>query len=358
MAEAHEIVVDPFLLCLPDPCSSSEQLEQFISSLLDWRGMLRSGGAYVLISDSVQSALSQDGEYPHRYRLSHLLKQYNCEIADEQTISQLTRGILERTPSFDDYFGIDCVLIDEISTIIEPTLILSRLKEHCRSAFIETLVTISIVRKIKQLEPYDSLLIASTIGFQDIVHYFDEISLEAEVHEISFLKKGNSFPDDLPFKAVDKIPVLFKHDELLSRLGLWALWNNALNEESVLSAIDFREKKLIDSGVNSVFKVNFVLGLHFLDSVQKWGCGSRSDYAMVIIESCARIVLGIPKNEIKEFREKSDKSAKQRIREDGALAYRTHLTKKGVGLRLMFWKLSDGSIEFANIGGKDQLEIL
>jgi hypothetical protein len=78
---------------------------------------------------------------------------------------------------------------------------------------------------------------------------------------------------------------------------------------------------------------------------------------MVTVESCARIVLGIPKNPINEFRERVDGNAKQRKREDGALAFRTHLTKKGVGLRLMFWRHTDGTIEFANIGGKGELLI-
>lgn len=78
---------------------------------------------------------------------------------------------------------------------------------------------------------------------------------------------------------------------------------------------------------------------------------------MVLIESCARIVLGIPKNTLNEFRENSKATSKQRVREDGALAFRTHLTKKGIGLRLMFWKKQNGTIEFANIGDKDELEI-
>jgi len=79
---------------------------------------------------------------------------------------------------------------------------------------------------------------------------------------------------------------------------------------------------------------------------------------MVLIESCARIVLGVPKNPIKEFRINSKPTSDQRVRHDGSLAYRTHLTKKGAGLRLMIWIRPDGTFEFANMGDKDELEIL
>ncbi|QAZ66814.1 hypothetical protein C3Y92_05980 [Solidesulfovibrio carbinolicus] len=105
--------------------------------------------------------------------------------------------------------------------------------------------------------------------------------------------------------------------------------------------------------------MDFEIGSGFVHSLHTWGANSRHDYAMVIIESCARIVLGMPKNSINEFRESAKATAKQRIRvDDGALAFRTHLTKKGVGLRLMFWRLAGGTIEFANIGAKGDLEIL
>jgi len=77
---------------------------------------------------------------------------------------------------------------------------------------------------------------------------------------------------------------------------------------------------------------------------------------MVLIETCARIVIGYPKNELAPFRIDAN-SSKQRSREDGSRAFRTHLTKKGPGFRLMFWETPTGLIEFANVGDKDELVI-
>lgn len=358
MSQVQEILVDPFLLCLPNPCTTSEQLEDFVNSLVGWRGLTKRENTHVLLSDSSQVALHDDNEYPHRHRLSQLLKQFQCDIADEKTISKLVSGILAKTPSFEDYYGIDAVLIDEDGMSVDPTTILSRLKVKCRSAFAQTLATISIVRLIKTSETVDSVLIASAFGTPSISPQPEEVVFESEIHQVDFLQKDVDFSAELPLKVVTAIPISFDHNELLNRLGLWGVWNNASDKISISTTILMCVQSLINSGVSEDLKVEFTLGDAFLDSVKACGAGARSDYAMVIIESCARIVLGIPKNPIIEFRVDAKPTSAQRTRDDGSLAFRTHLTKKGEGLRLMVWRLPNGVFEFANVGNKDDLRIL
>ena len=359
MQDAYEIVIDPFLLCLPNPCNTVEQLETFINSLLGWSGLIRSSGSRVLLADSALLALNNDDEFPHQHRLIELLKRHSCEIADDKTISQLANGILKRTPSFEDYYGIDTVLIDDGKITIEPSLLLRRLKKNCQLAFLEILTTISLVRLLKTDGSGESILVASALGNENINPQPDEIDFESEVHEIIFNKKNISFPYDLPYKSIDKIPISFSHEHLLSHIDLWEIWNHGVDSESAISAIETSIARLVESGISQDLRVGFTLGIHFLDSVNRWNASTRRDYAMVLIESCSRIVLGEPKNPLNEFRENSKSTSKQRIRDsDSSQAYRTHLTSKGVGLRLMIWKLPDGSIEFANIGGKAELIIL
>ena len=354
----QEITIDPFLLCLPNPCSSVEQLEDFINALVGWQGLIKQGGACVLMSDSARIALSDDDEYPHRHRLSDLLKRHQCDIADENTISKLANGILEKTPSFEEYYGIDALLIDEQGITIDPALIVTRLKPKCRLAFRETLATIAIINQMKPKDTSETMLVASAFGKDRISPLPEEIAVESEIHEVSFMQRDRKFPAELPIKAVDKIPISFSHDELLNRLGVWKVWNNACDEPSVTSAISLCVQNLIASGVSDALRLEYILGPNFLGSVRECGAATRSDYAMVIIESCARIILGIPKNPLKPFRVDSKATSGQRIRGDGSLAYRTHLTQRGVALRLMLWKRPNGLIEFANVGTKGALEIL
>lgn len=142
-----------------------------------------------------------------------------------------------------------------------------------------------------------------------------------------------------------------------NHMGKWELWDGAKDEQGVRDAIEFSIEELIEAAIDADHREEYVLGSSFIDSLQAWGFGSRQDYAMLLVESCARIVLGQPKNEIKAFWI-DKKTKRQRKRDDGAFAYRTHLTKKGAGYRLMFWKRQDNTIEFANVGDKDELEIL
>jgi hypothetical protein len=357
MPQTQEIVVDPFLLCLPNPCISAQQLEDFINALVGWRGLAERKDTCVLLSDSARIALNDDGEYPHRFKLSQLLKLHNCDIADENTITKLANGILERIPSLEEYYGLKAVLIDEASLTIKPNFILTRLKDNCRKAFAEDLTSVSTIHQIIPSKNKKSVIVASGLGMEKLCPQPSEIDLMAEVHDIELSSEDVKGSNTFPIKTVYKLPVSFCHDDLLNNLGLWSIWNNASDETSVRLAIEICIKNIITSGASDQSIIEFVIGDHFVDSLRRWGAATRSDYAMVIIESCARISLGIPKNLLNEFREDSKATSKQRTREDGALAFRTHLTKKGIGLRLLFWKYINGTLEFANVGDKDELKI-
>lgn len=352
MNEMQEILVDPFLLCLPNPCRTGDELEDFLKSLLEWSDLIRQPGVYVLLSEEIHIALFDDDSYPHRHRLVQLLKLHGCEIADERTVFKLTTALLDQALSLEKYSGIRSVRLDDQSINIEPVFIIERLKSNCAKAFAETLAVIPVVRSVLPERITDSILIASRR---------DDEAGEAEPNEIVFKLEVCKFDSDeididhypkLPCRFADSIPVLFSFE-----LDLWDTWNGASTDESIESAIKRCMQNLVSTGTPETDAKSFVLGGCFRDSVKKWGAAERRDYAMVIIESCARIALNVPKNAIKEFRVNANMTSDQRSRKDGSLAYRTHLTKKGVGLRLMFWRRPDGTVEFANIGSKDELEI-
>ena len=96
-----------------------------------------------------------------------------------------------------------------------------------------------------------------------------------------------------------------------------------------------------------------------MNSLKEWSFDKRADWARNFVESCARIILGVPKNTLGEFKRKTvSGKLEHRVRNsDGAKAYRTHITKKSEGFRLMLWILPDGTIELSNVGNKDELVI-
>jgi|GEM_PF-1785773 len=353
---AQEVIIDPFLLCLPNPCNSLDQLENFISAIVGWRGFLDRPDTCVLLSDSARVALNVDGEFPHRHRLVELINKFDCTFADANTISRVANSILERTPALEEYFGIDAILIEENSFEIEPAGLLDRLKPNCRSAFRDDLLIAGIkVDERVAGGPESCVMVASRSCTEDPIP--SAIFVKADIHDIGLVSTDFSLQTAPPFSLFQNIPVAFSHEQLIESLDLGAIWDGASSDEAVRLSVEACVKSFILSGAETNGVSGFSIGSGFIESLHAWGADSRHDYAMVTIESCARIVLGIPKKPINEFRESADGNAKQRIRKDGALAFRTHLTKKGVGLRLMFWRHTDGTIEFANIGGKAELEI-
>lgn len=352
----QEVIIDPFLLCLPNPCNSLDQLEDFISAIAGWRGFLDRADTCVLLSDSARVALHTDGEFPHRHRLAELIDKFECTFADANTISKVANSILERTPTLEDHFGINAILIKEDTFELAPAVVLDRLKANCRSAFRDDLLIAGIKDNECVTGSMESrLMVASGRLAENPLPTI--ISIKAEIHDIDMVSKDSGRKSVLPISLSQSIPVSFSHEQLIDSLDLWAIWEEASSEEAVRLCVESCVKNLISSGADADGKCDFLIGSGFVASLQAWGADVRRDYAMVTVESCARIVLGIPKNPNNEFRESANGNANQRTREDGALAFRTHITKKGVGLRLMFWRRTDGTIEFANIGGKGELEI-
>ena len=354
---AQEVIVDPFLLCLPNPCNSPDQLEEFIGAIVGWRGFLDRADTCVLLSDSARDALNTDGEFPYRHRLAELMSRFGCTVADANTISKVVNSILDRAPALEGYFGIDSVLIEEDCFEFAPAVILDRLSRNCRSALRDDLLIAGVNDWECVTDSLESHLMVASGGVTE--HPLPTIiTIKAEIHDIGIVSEDRGRMRELPICISQSIPIVFSHEQLIETLDLWSVWDGASSEEAVRCCIDARVKNLISSGAVDDEVCDFVIGKCFVASLKGWSANLRRDYAMVTVESCARVVLGIPKNLVSEFRQSAEGTAKQRIRDDGALAFRTHLTKKGVGLRLMFWKLIDGVIEFANIGGKDELKIL
>lgn len=357
MPDALQLAVDPYLLCLPNPCNSLEQIEDFVNALLGWSSVLRRKDARVLVSDTTRMALLDDGEYPYQHRLRELLRTHKCQSADHETICRLTQNLLECTPSLEESYGVRAILFDEAKTRVTPSVLVDRLRNNTRAALIEMLVIVSVEQQAAISSSRGSTVVASAMD--DAGREADplDIHLSSEVHDWSWIGDEHHPLPQFPAAIMAALPIATSHTALLQQFGVWEVWNNAKSEDSAMDAINLCMEELVASGVDGQHRAAFQLGDRFLESARHWGFGSRSDHARLLVETCARIVLNVPKNTIDEFLE-AHSSTRQRRRDDGALAFRTHLTKKGAGLRLMFWKLPGGMIEFANVGDKDELSIL
>jgi hypothetical protein len=163
-------------------------------------------------------------------------------------------------------------------------------------------------------------------------------------------------PGELPRTLEGSAVVADNFESVIDCFSAEGLWSEASDAKEIKKAIRIRcrEKlKAIGAYRSMVDIPEFWVGSDFYSSLTRLQAAGAGRFASVTLEACACAALQLPTLEWKDF----DKPARAL---DGAEPLRAHLTKAGVGLRLMAWKRSENSggyLEFANVGEKWEEEI-
>lgn len=116
-----------------------------------------------------------------------------------------------------------------------------------------------------------------------------------------------------------------------------------------------KKAKSLGASLDEISLDTFDLGSEFIKSLKKNQCGPGGQFSGVLVDTIADLLAGGSKSQISIFRKSAESSE---ARTHGTLsAYRTHVTKSGLALRLMFWRSEDGMLVLANVGPKHELVI-
>jgi hypothetical protein len=368
---------DPYLVMLPDRIESAEQFERFVLGLIGWSEGLRRPDVKVFMSHHCMDGLFADGWIPYTGKLAPLLRQYQSNsitdvpIINERTLVRLAQAIFEKTPALEERVGIKEVVVDEAQTMIEPAVFVERLSPATSRGLRDSLIILALSLQYRE-SMVDGCMFAS-MPPPSIHHPGLAIRARIELAESISGQADHDIDSLLPVDVSTQLELCVGFDDYRSRIDSFALWNGAESEGGARDAILALVHRHSRSGPaprnlrpsymegltsrNEIFE--FRLGRQFLAASRKYGFHSKSDLAINLLDSCARILLGMPKNEVDEFRADERPQAPQKYRvADGARAWRTHLTSGHEGFRLMFWTTPDGIVEFANVGPKKELIIL
>ena len=280
-----------------------------------------------------------------RVGATHLSDDFVCRVA---------QGVLERTPTLEDRCSINIVIFDEASCRVEPEIYVNRLAAKIGWGLKHGLTVIACFGHSR---PDEGFLMASATSPPEALFEDEEIKVLARIEAVDCTDESCNWAHLVPVDVNQSLPVAFSRESLFEHLGCLRLWGQADSPENARDAINTRVGQLIASGAaNRAAPREFYFGDEFLPSSRGHGFGARSDLATNLIDSCARILIDLPKQPVKPFRI-AENSSEQLVRADRAAAFRTHLTKAGAGFRLMYWEMPDGTIEFANVGTKFELEI-
>lgn len=158
---------------------------------------------------------------------------------------------------------------------------------------------------------------------------------------------------EMPQGVEDEFRHVFSIENIYSLLKPELIWAGAKSGHDLKFAVQLTcRKRMIEQGTYTGFDgiPLFFVGAEFLSSLQMWQADGENKFASQTLECCAAAILGLETIEIKPF-------GKARRAADLAEPQRAHISKAGVGLRLMMWERPGKHIEFANVGGKKEEEI-
>ncbi|MFH1953126.1 MAG: hypothetical protein ABIL06_16100 [Pseudomonadota bacterium] len=354
MSILPSLCIDPHLLSLPRmERSTKDDIEDFVSSIIDWGKTIGVNCTKPFVSSTVLDAIEEDGAFPWRKTLDGILKHFKVQAADSKTVSDVVQSLINCS-RIEDAVGLKALLLEAKKTEIAPAFVCERLRSKTRSAFSDMLAMIVMARHGYGRD-VENVSLAS-IPNDNAKPKLQYLLYSAEIVDVEWKNDSDDRDIKFPYAINDHVSVFFSRDGLLESVEPLSLWPATNDSDAACNAIDCCITRLVAAGTSEKNKIPYSVGANFLATAQNWECGHEGSHAFTLIESCARIVLNIPKHEVKPFYDRA--SRRHRDRGDGALAFRTHLTKRGAGLRLMLWKMSSGTIEFANVSDKDELIIL
>jgi hypothetical protein len=340
------VVIEPALLAVPPIASSEDEVEAIIDRLSAWSSCLTSGGVLRIaqMSDTTD-VLGETNCWPTGPNVTALLELYGLDhVYSPVEVTRLINTILERSITVQMALGFEVTKCtpypgQPVAPYQAPQL---------EAAGNNTFATLAAGVRT-------SGIFLAPANFQNSNQF------RGEVQDIS-KSQGISLEITPPFSVFGSVVTVKGPSCVCDALSANDIWNVAQTSIDIHFSILMKMGEIQKSNGQPIAIEKlpaFFVGSDFADSLRANQAGSNSQYGQNVLESCARLILEKPKNAVDPFM-KGPRSSNQEqwMRgRDGMLAFRTHVTKKGAGLRLVFWQSATGTIELANVAVHDDLTL-
>lgn len=332
------IIVDPATIAIPTFAGTEDEASDLIDRVIHFSKMLSSNLPIdIIIDDEIEvklgiccASLSSVREYLEMMNLQYVYdaKDIMRHIAAIQ--HKAARMHTVHMPRIEGWSSID----------IDPPLLDSLYPVNLVNETRRTVLLTSLVRSLGRVAymsaamPRDSH-ITFNVTSSGVNCFLDEVWQELEYH------KGDA-------DAVADVSAL------ANRSTAQALWNASNTSREICAAVllgaiaeslesrgDLTEIRRFSIGTKFLYSLNINQALH----------GGR--FASEVARTCSEIVSTTFNGHCALFGKPGTRVARAC---DGGTAYRCHITKGALGLRMMYWDMGT-HIEFANIGPKFELII-
>ena len=336
-----QLVVSCDYLISPAYCSK-EHLSACVDSLISLKRELDNGSESILIEENSLSKLEEIGCYPCSQIFNHHLKNIGNDDYSGREIARTINNILIQ--QMHDGNRLPVCVADWSTKLVEPTL-LGRSKSRS-DALADLLESMSL--SIRFFDKNYAMLHHPTCEGDSVTFSGEMLSILPESEEA------------LPQKIQATVPILIDYKMFTISQNAFLLYGLATDEYSIKSALFSGANLIVSqrcSGRAPLKWEDFSLGSGFFESLIANQCAPKQKYAGTAFDAICHALAGIGKYDLDPFWKDTTRK-EQRSRKNGDLAWRTHITKGNPTLRLMYWKNESGEIELANVGKKNDLEIL
>jgi hypothetical protein len=334
------IVIDVNLLAVPNRANSAQDAEEVFAAINAWAAAAERQNCcrMAICSDAIE-VLAAANCFPATHHIQALLELFGLgHVFSARDINARIFSLLSRVERLVNVFGAEVV---EVANGLSNEINFSGAPDHSLNKSIQAaLATVLLID-----EPQIVRVVLGVAKNRSSLNYACDIAL------LDRLAHGREVIT--PAKHVEGIiRTVESPKEFLGSLDAAAVWERAEDGLQIHMAICIQVAQLAAYELEflpPVLGSMFCVGNGFFASLERNQAAYADRYAGRALEKCARLVLGMSEGDISSFGE-----ARQA---DSAVSYRVHVSKRGVGLRLMFWRRQSGVIELANIGSKHELVI-
>lgn len=338
-----DILLDPSILWLVESDDTAETASDAIVGAMEWMKPKATGPLHLMVSSRSVDALATANAFPAEPRLAEMLKSIGLEgVISPKNLATSVARFLSSNNWIEHRLGLRDILFQSVTITPDPTSAISDATLRAGSTEAMGLASVcahgnplnSLYAFSRQDDPKKEVRVQTAI---DIVEFgADDVRTEQNTdNQISILRHPSAWSTAL------------SPDEI---------WRLAETEEEIEVAIFLTAKSLAEQASCGIRE--FRVGTNFLDCLASNGASADGPYASLVLQKCAQTVLEQSSLQPNPFLTSASSTSPQRERtRDGAKAWRLHVTKSHQALRLMYWVLPCGQIEFATLEEKSEESI-
>ena len=328
------IHVDPSLLTAPLLASSADEARDLLIRLTGISSAVTDGFLDVTIPSDCSDVLAAASAFPAFPSVQKLLHGYGLdEEFGTGDIVRIINNIIDRAHSAVELLDLEVVHLPTCNLTPSPWATAPGVLEEAAERALATVTHGNVVNA-------GTMVIAAAWSRCQPKAGFIHVDADADIDSASDSHTA------IATKVVGTPPLVRALDDLATVVSPADVWRTATSPRDYHLAIALQASKLRKIALSEV--PEFIVGSDFPQSLGLYQASGSQPFSTTTLDICAHVVVGSPKYALADFNQTRTR--------DNAAAFRTHVTKGGLALRLMLW-LMGAKVEFANIGPKNHLTI-